>query len=321
MYKELNKQLGLISEICLLILSLCYLGLFIYTFYLDPIGTMKRSAGTTIFSCQFFSRFNFSLLIGFSFLVATISLISLFIRKWYLNTVSCIFSINIVFFSFWDMFNRYLYSFEGVLLLISFLVIFILSLFILIFDLFQAEGKPKIYVSSNKIMVLFYLKFIVIILGFALSTPAMLLIGKYTYFNFDCFINPLYNNLFLNWSLLFILLVSFGLFIYGVKLQNDYYVIKNSGVKKENTVTFSWRGNDYSFGEALYKLRSSNHYTQSDLSSMLGVSPKAVSKWENGKAYPSTKTMLKMSEIYKIDVAELMRQKERQVDKDKENLD
>ncbi|MBQ8753130.1 MAG: helix-turn-helix transcriptional regulator, partial [Clostridia bacterium] len=46
--------------------------------------------------------------------------------------------------------------------------------------------------------------------------------------------------------------------------------------------------NDYDFGERLYRLRREKGLTQAELGALLGVSSKAVSKWENGVAYPRT---------------------------------
>ena len=41
---------------------------------------------------------------------------------------------------------------------------------------------------------------------------------------------------------------------------------------------------DYTFGEYIYKLRTAADLSQSELAKKLGVSDKAISKWENGKA-------------------------------------
>lgn len=39
--------------------------------------------------------------------------------------------------------------------------------------------------------------------------------------------------------------------------------------------------NDYTFGNFVYTLRTGKNMSQSELGSMLGVTNKAVSKWEN----------------------------------------
>lgn len=42
---------------------------------------------------------------------------------------------------------------------------------------------------------------------------------------------------------------------------------------------------DYDFGERLYRLRKEKGLTQVELGEKLGVSSKAVSKWENGVSH------------------------------------
>ena len=46
--------------------------------------------------------------------------------------------------------------------------------------------------------------------------------------------------------------------------------------------------NDYTFGNKIYQLRNQLKLSQSELAKLVGVSNKAVSKWENGKAKPTT---------------------------------
>ena len=50
----------------------------------------------------------------------------------------------------------------------------------------------------------------------------------------------------------------------------------------------------YTFGNKLYKLRTESNLTQKDLANILGVSDKAVSKWETGEAMPRVKTLKNM---------------------------
>ena len=44
--------------------------------------------------------------------------------------------------------------------------------------------------------------------------------------------------------------------------------------------------NDYTFGEYLYQKRKQSGDSQNELVEKLGVTGKAVSKWENGSAVP-----------------------------------
>ncbi len=63
---------------------------------------------------------------------------------------------------------------------------------------------------------------------------------------------------------------------------------------------------DYKFGNYLTELRKANGYTQYELGKLLGVSDKAVSKWENGKAKPSTHILVNLSHILNVSLEELL---------------
>ena len=68
--------------------------------------------------------------------------------------------------------------------------------------------------------------------------------------------------------------------------------------------------NDYKFGNLLYKLRTKANLTQNDLAQKLCVSNKAISKWENGKAKPTTDTLKKISILFNIDIDKLLQIKQ-----------
>jgi len=63
--------------------------------------------------------------------------------------------------------------------------------------------------------------------------------------------------------------------------------------------------NDYAFGNFLYALRSEKGLSQAQLGKMLGVTNKAVSKWENGSAKPNTALIPKIADIFGVTVEEL----------------
>lgn len=63
----------------------------------------------------------------------------------------------------------------------------------------------------------------------------------------------------------------------------------------------------YKVGNLIAKLREDRGMSQSELGSLLGVTNKAVSRWENGRGYPDTSLLLKLSEILGITVDELLR--------------
>ena len=63
----------------------------------------------------------------------------------------------------------------------------------------------------------------------------------------------------------------------------------------------------YKVGNLISKLREEKGLSQSELGSKLGVTNKAVSRWENGRGYPDTSLLLKLSEVLEITVDELLK--------------
>lgn len=63
---------------------------------------------------------------------------------------------------------------------------------------------------------------------------------------------------------------------------------------------------DYSFGNFISAQRERCGLSQYQLGALVGVSDKAVSKWENGVSKPRTKIMLKLSEVLDVSVDELL---------------
>ena len=74
--------------------------------------------------------------------------------------------------------------------------------------------------------------------------------------------------------------------------------------------------NDYKFGNLLYELRMRANLTQGELADKLGITNKAVSKWENGKAKPTTDMLKKLSVLFDVPIEKLLQVKEE--DKKKE---
>jgi len=64
--------------------------------------------------------------------------------------------------------------------------------------------------------------------------------------------------------------------------------------------------NDYTFGNQILKMRTDRNLSQAQLAEMIGVTNKAVSKWETGKAKPTTDTIRKLAALFKVDVEELL---------------
>lgn len=63
---------------------------------------------------------------------------------------------------------------------------------------------------------------------------------------------------------------------------------------------------DYSFGNFLSELRERSGLSQYQLGNLVGVSNKAVSKWENGSARPNSKVLLKLSSVLGVTADELL---------------
>lgn len=61
------------------------------------------------------------------------------------------------------------------------------------------------------------------------------------------------------------------------------------------------------FGKFLYTLRKEKGMTQAALAERLGVTNKAVSKWETGEAMPETSFLLPIADIFGVTVDELLK--------------
>lgn len=69
--------------------------------------------------------------------------------------------------------------------------------------------------------------------------------------------------------------------------------------------------NDYQFGNYIYTLRTRAGLSQSELAAEIGVSNKAVSKWEVGKAKPSIEVIRKLANLFQLSVDDLLNQREK----------
>lgn len=68
--------------------------------------------------------------------------------------------------------------------------------------------------------------------------------------------------------------------------------------------------NDYSFGNYIYTRRKQSGDTQNELGRKLGVTGKAVSKWENGAAKPTTDILRKLAALWNIQIDDLLQIRE-----------
>ena len=60
------------------------------------------------------------------------------------------------------------------------------------------------------------------------------------------------------------------------------------------------------FSENVRKFRTERGYTQSELAVLLSVSPQAVSRWENGQAYPDIELLPRLAEYLCVSIDKLM---------------
>ena len=68
--------------------------------------------------------------------------------------------------------------------------------------------------------------------------------------------------------------------------------------------------NDFAFGNRLYALRKGASLSQAEVAQALGVTNKAVSKWETGRAKPTTGALSRLARLYGVSVETLLMQKE-----------
>ncbi len=77
--------------------------------------------------------------------------------------------------------------------------------------------------------------------------------------------------------------------------------------KKDNTeVVSDMENTQSSLGARISELRKKNNLTQEDFAEKLGVTPQAVSKWENDASCPDIMLLPKISEILGVSIDQLM---------------
>ena len=103
-------------------------------------------------------------------------------------------------------------------------------------------------------------------------------------------------------QLLNISLIGYLLYL-AIRALRKY--IASSEVRQEKT------GMKRDLGEAIKAHRTRCGMTQEFVAEQLGVSRQAVSKWESGKADPSTSNLLMLAKLFEISPEELLREVER----------
>ena len=64
--------------------------------------------------------------------------------------------------------------------------------------------------------------------------------------------------------------------------------------------------NQEKIGKFIAECRKEQNYTQAVLAEKLGITDRAISKWENGKSMPDASIMLELCDLLKISVNELL---------------
>ena len=67
---------------------------------------------------------------------------------------------------------------------------------------------------------------------------------------------------------------------------------------------------DLELSKRLFELRKQNNLSQQDLANVLGITNKAISKWENGSSYPSIIELKKLSAIYNTTIGDIVKSNE-----------
>ena len=75
--------------------------------------------------------------------------------------------------------------------------------------------------------------------------------------------------------------------------------------------------NQEKVGQLIKKLRKDNHLTQAELAEKLGVTYQAVSKWENGKNVPDIATLKEISNMFNINIDDIINGEEKEIKKSK----
>lgn len=59
-------------------------------------------------------------------------------------------------------------------------------------------------------------------------------------------------------------------------------------------------------GKFISEQRKKHHMTQSELATLLSVTNQAISKWENGRGIPDVEMLKKLSEIFKVNINDIL---------------
>lgn len=74
------------------------------------------------------------------------------------------------------------------------------------------------------------------------------------------------------------------------------------------------------FGRFIAKIRKERNMTQADLAGIIGVTDKAISRWERGIGFPDINTLEPLAKALDLSVVELMRSQKTNMEKKNQNL-
>lgn len=77
---------------------------------------------------------------------------------------------------------------------------------------------------------------------------------------------------------------------------------------------------NYSVGIKIKELRTKMNLTQQQLADIIGVSNKAVSKWENGEGLPDIENLKRVSNVFNTSIDELVSNKQKEIKLSKLNM-
>ena len=63
---------------------------------------------------------------------------------------------------------------------------------------------------------------------------------------------------------------------------------------------------DNNLGDIISELRNKKNLTQKELADKLGISDKAVSRWETGKSFPDLDMLFRISKFFKVSFNDLL---------------
>ena len=64
------------------------------------------------------------------------------------------------------------------------------------------------------------------------------------------------------------------------------------------------------FKEKLQLLRTNMKLSQEELANRLDISRQSITKWENGQSFPDIQNLIQLSEIFKVSIDRLVKEKE-----------